>query len=206
MNHDDLNTGALAELLDRARNGDAQARDDLIRRAQQRLKVLARKMLRGYPTVHRWEDTADVLQNAMIRLIRALEVVTPQNTREFFGLAAEQIRRELIDMARHYQGPLGHARNYRSGVVNKPDEKPAIPEVAESAPDPVELERWAALHIAVEKLPSEEREVFMLTFYHGWKQRRIAELFDVDERTVRRWWRAAGVRLQETLGGQIPGG
>ena len=28
----------------------------------------------------------------------------------------------------------------------------------------------------------------MLTFYHGWTQAEIAELFQVDERTIRRRW------------------
>ena len=59
---------------------------------------------------------------------------------------------------------------------------------------------------AVERLPVEEREVFMLAFYHGWTQAQIAELFGVDERTVRRRWRAAGEKLHAALGGELPGG
>jgi DNA-directed RNA polymerase specialized sigma24 family protein len=76
-------------------------------------------------------------------------------------------------------------------MVAKPDEQLATPEMPEFAPDPSEIEHWTALQLAVEKLALEQREVFMLTFYHGWKQCLIAELFGVDERTVRRWWRTA---------------
>ena len=47
--------------------------------------------------------------------------------------------------------------------------------------------------------------MLMLTFYHGWKQADIAVLFQVDERTIRRRWQAASVRLGEQLGGRLPG-
>ncbi len=200
----DLDTIALTDLLTRARAGEAAARDDLIRRTERRLEALARKMLRGYPGVGRWEDTADVYQRAVMRLLTALDVVTPASTREFFGLAAEQIRRTLLDLARHYQGARGLGRNHHSWASPDKGEKPAILDPPDSRPDPDDLDRWAGIHVAVEQLPTEEREVFMLTFYHGWTQPRIAELFGVDERTIRRRWRAACEMLNVALGGKLP--
>ena len=71
-------------------------------------------------------------------------------------------------------------------------------------PDPSDLDRWCALHEAIEKLPVEEREAFGLAFYHGWTQPQIAELFGVDERTIRRRWRAACRALHNALGGDLP--
>jgi DNA-directed RNA polymerase specialized sigma24 family protein len=50
---------------------------------------------------------------------------------------------------------------------------------------------WSACHERVDQLPVEEREVFGLTFYRGWAQAQVAELFQVDERTIRRRWRCA---------------
>jgi len=195
----DLDTVVLADLLARAGRGESSARDELLSRAQNRLERLASKMLRDYPSVRRWEDTADVLQEALVRLVRALGAVTPTTTREFFGLSAEQIRRCLLDLARHYHGPLGLGRNHHSS-----DSKPAAELVEQRDADPGDLEHWTRLHVAVERLPAEEREVFMLVFYHGWTQPRIAELLGVDERTVRRRWRAAGRILHDALGGSAP--
>src|SRR5262245_49199486 len=100
-------TTLLQERLDRLLAGDVAARDELLAAASKRLQRLARKMLRGYPAVGRWEQTDDVLQNATLRLCRALQEVKPQSVRSFFNLAAVQLRRELIDLARHYGGPLG---------------------------------------------------------------------------------------------------
>jgi RNA polymerase sigma factor (sigma-70 family) len=198
---DPFNTTVLHDLLARARTGDELARNELIRRCSNRLELLTRKMLRSYPSVRRWEETGDVFQNAAVRLVRALNAVTPTNTREFFGLAAEQIRRELIDLARHYRGPMGHGRN----VVDSPTPN-LSGQAAYDPPAPVaeDLDRWTAFHEAVHNLPPEEREVFMLTFYHGWTQPEIATLFQVDERTIRRRWQAASVRLGEVLGGKLP--
>src|SRR5688500_2621094 len=100
--------------LDRLKGGDAAARDDLIRTAADRMLLLTRQMLRRYQGVARWEATDDVCQNAMIRMCRALEQIVPPAPLDFFKLASTQIRRELIDLARHYHGPQGHGANHAS--------------------------------------------------------------------------------------------
>jgi DNA-directed RNA polymerase specialized sigma24 family protein len=46
--------------------------------------------------------------------------------------------------------------------------------------------------------------VLGLVFYHGWTQAQIAELFQVDERTVRRRWQAACLRLNRLVGEKLP--
>lgn len=191
----------LHSLLARLRDGDTAARDELIHTVCRHLERLARKMLQRYPRVHRWEETGDVLQNALVRLLRALQTVKPESTRAFYGLAAEQIRRELIDLARHYYGPQGLGANYDSHKLC-PDAGPAPDKTDEE--DPEELERWRRFHEEVENLPPEEREVVSLRFYHGWKEKDIAELLQVDERTIRRRWRSASSRLVDALGGELP--
>jgi RNA polymerase sigma-70 factor (ECF subfamily) len=184
----ELNTASLHVLVARHQAGDPAALDGLIRRTTDRLERLARKMLRTFPGVRAREQTGDVLQNALLRLTRALREVTPASVRDYYRLAAEQLRRELLDLARRYSrrpaDPLGEA-------------DPAEP----ASGDPADLARWAALQEAVEKLPTEEREVFGLTFYHGWTQPQIAELLQVSDRQVRRVWAAACLRLNDSVGG-----
>jgi hypothetical protein len=109
-------------------------------------------MLHRYPNVARWTDTDDVLQNALIRLLRALETVQPDSTRAFFGLAAEQIRRELLDLARHYYGPEGEGAHHDSVGPRTEDSRP---DLDPSAPDETanDLERWTRFHEEVERLP-----------------------------------------------------
>jgi RNA polymerase sigma-70 factor (ECF subfamily) len=165
-----------------------------------RLEKLARRMCKGFPNVRGWAETGDVLQGSLIRLFRTLLSIRPATTRDFFNLAAVHIRRELIDLARHYSGkamvqfdPCG---SDSSGVA-----RPAEP----ASPVPEDFDLWVRFHEAVDALPTEEREVVGLVFYHGWTQAKIADLFRVDERTIRRRWAAACRRLRDRVGRPMPG-
>lgn len=191
----ELNTSYIRRQIERLQAGDTAARDELIAAAMERLEKLARKMLKSYPAVARWEETPDIVQQASIRLMRALEQVPVASQRDFFGLAAAQIRRELLDLARHYRGPCGLGSNHHSGGELIADCHPAEADT--------DLERWAEFHAAVERLPDRVREAFMLSYYQGRTQPEIAELLGVNERTVRRWYMEAQVHLGRQLGGDF---
>ena len=103
-------TGELQALLDRAGTDDRAVWDELIDRASGRIMRLTRKMFRSYPGLASWEQTDDVFQNAVLRLHRSLADARPSTVREFFGLAAVQIRRALIDLCRYHFGSTGANR------------------------------------------------------------------------------------------------
>ncbi len=128
----DAKTTVLIQLLERMKGGDREARDELVRAFQDRLEHLAGKMLRKYPAVGRWVEAGDVHQGSILRLLRAVESVRPESTRAFFGLAAEQIRRELLDLARHFYGPHGLGANHASVGADpersRAEFEPAAPE------------------------------------------------------------------------------
>jgi RNA polymerase sigma factor (sigma-70 family) len=197
-----FSTHRLQHCLERVHAGDRSAYDDLLRSTSGRLERLARKMLRRFPGVRRWTETGDVLQNATLRLLRALDHVRPADTREFFSLAAEQMRRELLDLTRHFYGPEGTGANHASPGPENDFRTPGRDAAAPA--DDEELERWCAFHEAVAQLPAEEREVVGLVFYHGWTQAQIAKLFQVNERTVRRRWQSGCLRLHRLVGGTLP--
>jgi len=189
-----LDTIVLQDYLDRWRAGERGAADELLRIARVRLDKLARRMTRSFPNVRCMVDEDDILQNSLMRFLRTLQTLRPTTTRDFFNLAAVHIRRELLDLARRY-------RNIRTVQLEAADSGVASP-LEPAAPDDSgpESERWVQFHEAVEELPAEEREVVGLVFYHGWTQDRIAELFQVDERTIRRRWSSACQRLRHWVG------
>jgi RNA polymerase sigma-70 factor (ECF subfamily) len=193
-----LHTTQLQGWLERMRDGDRAARDELLRAVCGRLEQMARAMLSRFPNVRRWAETGDVLQNALMRLLRSLEKVEIDSTRAFFGLAAEHIRRELLDLARHYYGREGVGANHASHAA-LPAEAPQGPDPADRTVAPDDLERWCNFHQAVAGLPTEEREVVGLVFYHHWSQAQVAELLQVSERTVRRYWQSALRKLHHLL-------
>lgn len=198
MADDAVNTVQLNLWVDRMRAGDRSASEELFRAVCNRLERLARKMLQRFPDVHRWAETGDVLQNALLRLLRALEQVRPSSVRDFFGLAAEQMRRELLDLARHFHGPEGLAAHHRSWMNHGKDESSRL-EPAEPSADAEEFEKWEAFHEGVEQLPADERETVGLIYYHGWTQQAVADLFQVSVRTVQRRWESALVKLREAV-------
>ena len=187
MGESPVSTMELQALLDQ---GDDQAYEELLGVASKRLQKLARKMLRDFPRLRRWEQTDDVFQNAALRLHRSLSEVKPESVRQFFGLAAVQIRRTLIDLARHHYGPLGQGANHDSNPHYEHREKTESPET---------LEAWAEFHEQVDQLPENEREVFQLLWYSGTTQKEAAELLKTSERTVLRRYHKAKLSLRNFL-------
>jgi RNA polymerase sigma-70 factor (ECF subfamily) len=191
--------------LDRLRGGDESARDELLNCACERLRHLARKMLRSYPNVHRWEQTDDVLQNAAVRLHRTLRQVPVATSRDFFRLAALNIRRELLDLAKHYYGPQGQGARHASSPGNSStDDTPRGADPADLSHEPSRLAVWGEFHRQIGALPDAEREVFDLLWYQGLSQAEAAELLGISERTVKRRWQTARVSLHEALQDEVP--
>jgi len=193
-----LHTTQLRRWVERIRAGDRSAREEMLRAAQSRLERLARKMLRRFPDVARWEETSDLLQNAVLRLLRALQEVEPTSVRDFFGLAAEVMRRELLDLARRYRSRPVHGPSH-AAVAEGSDPGVTVPDRAAAADDPDELEKWCAFHEAVDRLPVEQREVVGLIFYHGWTQAEVAEHLGMSKRSVQRHWSMAMLQLHALL-------
>jgi RNA polymerase sigma-70 factor (ECF subfamily) len=180
-------------LVDLLRLGNEEARARLLDHVCGRLRSLTRRMLRGYPSVRRWEETDDVLQNALIRLCRALEATRPESARHFYNLAALQIRRELIDLARHW-GPLDDGSAPASD-----DDATNLDGQASPADEPGSLEDWTNFHEKVGSLPEEDREVFGLLWYDELNQAEAAEVLGVSVRTVKRRWQSARLQLARSL-------
>ncbi len=182
------------------RAGDRAAREEMLQAVHARLNRLARKMLRHFPTVGRWEESDDLLQNAVLRLLRALQYIEPTSVGDFFGLAAEQMRRELLDLARRYRSRRVNGPSHATAPEGS-DSGAAAPDLPAPAEDPNELDRWCAFHEAVERLPAEQRDVVNLTYYHNWTQAEVAEHLGLSKRTVQRHWAAAMLTLHELLKG-----
>jgi RNA polymerase sigma-70 factor (ECF subfamily) len=188
----------------RLQAGDPTAREALLHCAGERLRRLAHRMLQSYPRVQRWEQTDDVLQNAMLRLYRTLKDVPPPTAADFLRLAALNLRRELLDLAKHYYGPQGQGAHHETFDPDASAARAHEP-AAQASWDPTRLASWGAFHEQAGLLPDEEREVFDLIWYQGLSQAEAAQLLGVHERTVKRRWQSARLRLHDALKGELPG-
>jgi len=195
----------LEDCLERLAAGDSTAREDLIAIACDRMRGIAQRMLRTFPSVRRWDETDDVVQNAAMRLYRAITQIQPRDARGFTGLAAVQIRRELLDLAKKHAGPESYAANHETNYHRIDGEHHAkIDAVPGQADEPDRQERWTRLHEAAEALPEDERELFHLVWYLGMKQEEASQLLGCSIRTVKRRWESAKVLMAKAVKGDEP--
>jgi RNA polymerase sigma factor (sigma-70 family) len=185
--------------LERLGGGDASAREDLIVWACDRMREIAHRMLRTFPTVRRWDETDDVVQNAAIRLDRALRQTVPVDARGLVSLAATQVRRECLDLAKKHRGPESYSANHETNYQRADGALHAKVDDVSDDKEPLDaLEKWTRLHASAEALPADEREVFHMCWYLGLKQEEIAELLGCSTRTVKRRWESAKQLLTGT--------
>lgn len=201
----------LQGILNRFQAGDAGARAELINHACERLRLLARAMLRGYPGLRRWEETDDVLNRVLLRLYKSLEEVKPDSVRAFLGLAATQIDRELKDLRRHHFGPTGLAANYASDpALGRPGAVSPVDARADSTPGPAsqseQAEKTLIVQGKIELLPEMEQEVVKLIYFQGLTHEQAGTVLGVSKETVKRRWASARVRLHAMLQDQVSHG
>ncbi len=190
------------QLIDDLRSGAPTAREALLTRTEGRLRRLTARMLEGNQALLRWETVEDVHQEALIRLDRALKSVDVPTTAAFFGLAAQQVRRALVDLARHHFGPEGQGAHHSTigGTVSRDDRLALAGDPANTTGDNSRLLAWSEFHRHVEDLDDDSRQVVELLWYTGMTQAEAAQVLEVSERTVMRRWLSARLRLVRSLG------
>jgi RNA polymerase sigma-70 factor (ECF subfamily) len=177
--------------------GDDSAWTAFLVQFRERMERLTHSMLRRFPAVHGHAEADDILQNALIRLLRTVRELQPSSIEALFGLLAEQLRRELLDLARRFHRDR-HNIVLGTSVPREDDVMPSSNLLA-CIDESDDIEQWFWFHEEVGRLPAIEREVVALTFYHGWTQAEVAELFHISERTVRRRWETALIKLGRAL-------
>ena len=169
----------ITELLVAWGDGDADALDKLIPIVYQELHKLAAHYMRKENAGHTLQTTA-LVNEAYCRLIDQKAKI--RNRAQFFGIAANLMRRILIDHAR------AHARGKRGGgaQIVSLDEAAIVSQA--KAGELISIDE--ALTRLTEVDPSKGRIVEM-KFFGGLTTDEIAELEKVSSRTVEREWRKA---------------
>ncbi len=190
-------TAELQILIDRVRQGDAEARRQLLERAYDRLRRLAGRILAGsFPTVQAKHDVHSVVHETWFRLLQALEKTQPETVADFFRLAAHKIRQVLLDLVekqrkRSQREILGFADDSSAG---------GVPEPVQVTHDPRKLAMWTDFHRQVEQLTGDERAIFEMHYYLDLPQVEIAKILNFHPRKVSYLWVAATEKLADVLG------
>lgn len=198
-------TLAVRHWLERHRAGDEAARNELINISMRRLRLLARTILSDIPAVRQFEETDDLLQNAVVRLWKYLAGKKPDAPVDYFRLAACMIRRELIDLSRHHCSQRGTAFSDSSSAAAIETPVPRASAPNHDTSDPQTLSQWTEFHEYVENLPEDERSLFDLLWYQGLTMADTSELLNLPLRSLGRRWKTARVRLYRALLDDSPG-
>jgi RNA polymerase sigma-70 factor (ECF subfamily) len=141
------------------------------------------------------EESDDVMNGALLRLLTALRSVRVATVAEFFRLATLQIRRELMTMAAKYPRPStgGSPQHTTSSAADR------VEDPADESLEPRSLAVWREFHEQVERLPDDERDVFDLLWYQELSRPEAAAVLGVSVPTLKRRWLRARIRLKEYL-------
>jgi len=177
----------LTALLRDASEGDQNALDRLMPLVYGELRKIAASYLRQERKDHTLQPTA-LVHEAYLRLTHQKDVAW-QNRAHFFGIAAQMMRRILVD----------HARKRLAAKRDASAWKVATAEVdggAESAPELLALDR--ALE-ELEKIDPQQAKIVELRFFGGLTVEETAEVAGISPRTVKREWRTAKAWLRREM-------
>ncbi len=169
-------------------DGDAVSLDELIPVVYDELRRLARHYLSRERVDHTLQPTA-LVHEVYLRLI-GQDNVRWQNRAHFFAVAAQMMRRILVDHAK------GHHRTKRGGGAIKLSLDEAINLSVEGAMDLVALDEALARLSATDPRKS---QVVELRYFGGMSVEETAEILGISHKTVMREWVTARAWLYREL-------
>jgi RNA polymerase sigma factor (TIGR02999 family) len=184
-----MQSGEVTRILERIRSGDAQAPERLIEAVYAELRKLASSCMRRERPDHTLQATA-LVHEAYVRLMGQREVEW-QNRAHFFGIAAQVMRRILLDHARDRRALKRGAAGRRVTL----DDALMVSEY--------QLDNVLALDQSLRKLalkdPAQSRLV-ELRFFAGMTVEETAEVLGISSATVKREWSHAKAWLNRDMG------
>ena len=184
----------VTQLLVEWQNGSQKALDRLIPLVYEELRTIAGRYLSRESVGHTLQSTA-LVHEAYFRLVGQRRVQW-QNRAHFFGIAAQMMRRILVDHARHQH------RDKRGGPAQKLSLDEAIA-VAEPEVD-VDLLALDEALTALARIDPRGARIIELRFFSSLTIEETAEVLDVSTGTVKRDWIAARAWLSREMKQEPP--
>jgi RNA polymerase sigma factor (TIGR02999 family) len=181
--------GEITRLLLAWRQGDRNALDRLIPLVYAELHRMAERHLRRERPGHTLQPTA-IVHEAYVKLI-GRQGVDWQDRAHFFAVAAQSMRRILVE----------HARRRDAKKRGGDEARYLLETVVMTEPRAVDL---IALDDALHKLAAldeEQGRIVELRFFGGLTEAETAEVLSVSSRTIHRKWLAAKMFLYRELSG-----
>ena len=178
----------ITQLLERWSNGEEKARDELMPLVYDELHRLAATYLRRERREHTLQPTA--LVNELFLKFSEQHSMNWRNRAQFFGVAAELMRRILVDSARAHRASKRGGDRFCVSLKN-------IAAFGEQ-PDADLLALHDALN-RLEEIDPDQARIVELRFFGGLTIKETAEVMGTSHATVEREWKLAKAYLKREL-------
>lgn len=180
---------AVTQLLVEWQNGNQQALDELMPMVYRELRAIASRYLARESAGHTLQSTA-LVHEAYLRLVDQRSARW-QNRSQFFGIAAQMMRRILVDHARHRH------RIKRGGAALTLSLDDAM---AAAAPEAnVDLLALDQALTTLEAIDPRGARIVELRFFSGLTIEETAEVMALSTGTVKREWNTARAWLYREM-------
>jgi RNA polymerase sigma-70 factor (ECF subfamily) len=189
--NDSMPPGEVTALLAQVKRGDKEAYGRLMPLVYGELRRLAGHYMRGESPGHTLQPTA-VVHEAYLRLV-GLDRLDWQNRAQFMGVAAQMMRRILVDHARQRVAAKRVGSGGRADVdvlhmarVENPEETLAVDMAVER----------------LRELDPRQSQVVEMRYFGGLSVEETSEALGISTRTVKRHWALAKAWLHAELSGR----
>ena len=188
MDQTDGQTGAVSHLLRAWGRGDLRARDDLVPVVYRELQRRAGAYLRRERSDHTLQPTA-LVHEAFLRLM-GQDRVAWQNRAHFFAMAAQMMRRILVDHARGHQA----AKRPDAGVKVMLDDR-----IGAAQPRDWELVDLDEALVELTRMDPRQGQIVELRYFGGLSEQEVGEVLSISRATVTREWQTARAWLYRRM-------
>ena len=179
--------GRISELLQQWAGGDPQAREELVPLVYQELRKRAAAYLRRERRDHTLQPTA-LVNEAYLRLM-GQERVTWTNRAQFLGVAAQAMRRILVDHARARE-----AAKRPGGIRVTLDDR-----MRSVAPIDCELLMLDSLLQELAVIDQRQARIVEMKYFGGLSEDEVAAILSLSRATITREWRSARAWLYRRM-------
>ena len=194
----------ISELIQHARRGDAECREELFRLCRSYLGFVAKAQVESWLRVK--VDASDVVQQTLLEAHRDFDGFQGKSEQELLAWLRKILTHNVADFIRRYRGTA--KRQVRREVPLRGTAETGVargaPEPAAPGPTPsqefLQLDNELRMAAALAELPPDYQEVVVLRNLQRLSFNEVAEQMGRSRPAVQMLWMRAIKRLQQALG------
>jgi RNA polymerase sigma-70 factor (ECF subfamily) len=199
----------VGELIERARQGNAECRDQLFALCRNYLGFAARAQLESWLQVK--VDASDLVQQTMLEAHRDFERFQGTSEQEWLGWLRRIMTHNMADYIRQYRGTAKRQVGREVSLAAAADTSfaPGVPEPAAPCATPsqefMKLDSELRVAAALAQLPPDYQEVILLRNLQRLSFNEVADRMGRSRPAVQMLWMRAIKKLQEEMGNDEEG-